>query len=102
MATITKYGVCYNLKESPYDVEYSGYRFFFSTYPNEKKFIEKARIKELWLNDSLSRRFHFDIDASLIAIFQLYNQIENRGFYVVAVTGKEFNSLDDISIKAVM
>lgn len=102
MSELTKYGVCYNLKQSPYDVEYSGYRFFFSTYTNEKKFIEKVRIKELWLTDSLSRRFHFAVDASIIAIFQLYNQIENRGFYVVSVTGEEFESLDDIKIKAVM
>lgn len=102
MASITKYGVCYNLHDSPYNLEYSGYKFYFSTYTNEKKFIEKARIKELWLTDSLSRRFHFNVDASLIAIFQLYNQIENRGFYVVAVTGQEFESLDDVHIKAVM
>lgn len=102
MTELTKYGVCYNLHDTPYSVEYSGYKFYFSTYSNEKKFVQKARIKEEWLTDSLSRRFHFVVDASLIAIFQLYNQIENRGFYVVNVFGEEYNSLNDINMRVVM
>ncbi len=102
MASLTRNGVCYSIMDSPFYQDYGGYRFFFSSETHRSKFFEKARIREEWLTDSLSRRFHFKFDASLLAIFQLYDQVESRGFYVVCEGGQELNSLDDVKIKAVM
>lgn len=102
MADLTKSGVCYRLSKSPFYEDYKGYRFFFSSETHRRNFHAKARIKEQWLSDSLSRRFHFDVDASEIAIFQLYWQIETRGFYVVSETGREYYSLRDVGMRTRM
>lgn len=102
MASLTKSGVCYTVRESPFYQDWAGYRFYFSSEVHRRNFFAKARIKELWLSDSFSRRFHFHVDASLIAVFQLYRQIETRGFYVVAETGREFTSWDDVNFVGVM
>lgn len=102
MADLTRNGVCYDLRDTPYTHEYAGYRFHFSSEYHRRNFAAKVLIREQWLSDSLTRRFKFRVDASIIAIFQLYRQIETRGFYVVSVTGREFASLDDVSIVAHM
>ena len=83
MATLSSGGVAYRLEDSPFIVERFGIVYHFSSLKHKEKFIENVRIKEDWLCDSLSRRFHFMIDARLIADMQLYLQIEKRGFYVV-------------------
>ena len=90
------------MRETPYTHDYAGYRFHFSSECHRRNFAAKTLIREEWLSDSLSRRFKFRVDAGMIAIFQLYRQIETRGFYVVSVTGREFASLDDVSIVARM
>lgn len=102
MVEITRSGVCYKVNESPFYQDYAGYRFYFSSETHRRNFFEKARMKEEWLTDSMSRRFKFKVDASLMAVFQLYRQIETRGFYIVSEAGREFNSLEDINFKAVM
>lgn len=102
MADLTRNGVCYDLRDTPYTHDYAGYRFHFSSECHRRNFAAKALIREQWLSDSLSRRFKFRVDAGIVAIFQLYRQIETRGFYVVSVTGREFTSLDDVSIVAHM
>ena len=92
-AELTANGVCYNLKRSPYTYEYFGFRFYFSSRTHLKNFVEKATMKQEWLCDSLTRRFKYDVDASTLAVFQLYNTIETRGFHVVRLIDEK--SIED-------
>lgn len=102
MADISKNGVSYNLATAPYTSYRRGYVFHFSTLPHLQKFEAQAQGREEWLCDSLSRRFHFWVDACVLALFQLYVQIEGRGFYVVREDdGTVFNSVADFSLKVV-
>lgn len=98
MGNLTRSGVCYEVCDSPFYQDWKGYRFYFSSEVHRRNFFNKACIREEWLSDSLSRRFHFKIDASLIAVFQLYHQIETRGFFVIDDEGHEFTCLSEISM----
>lgn len=99
---LTRSGVCYNLNESPFYTEWNGITFYFSSETHKRKFDRYIKIKTDWLSDSLSRRFHFNIEASYIAIFQLYNLTETRGFHVKMVNGESVYSINDIYIEAVL
>ena len=93
---LTKHGVCYDLAVSPYVAEKLGFCFHFSTAAHARNFREKADMRIGWLNDSLSRRFKYRIDVPLLAVFQLYNQIETRGFYVVDSDGRVYSCRDEV------
>lgn len=95
MSNLTRYGVCYDLHDTPYKVHYRGIEFRFSTAAHVRRFEEEARKREDWLSDSLSRRFKFKFDASLPALLQLYIQIETRGFCVI-INGKVYESRDEL------
>lgn len=82
MASTTRNGVAYDLEASPYMAEYLGHTFLFSSDLHRRNFVAKAQMKREWLNDSLSRRFKCIIKADLLAVLQLYTQIETRGFCV--------------------
>lgn len=100
---LTPSGVCYDLKNTPFHCAYDGYEWYFSSHTHLLKFQQKARIKTDWLSDSLTNRFHFTIEASQIALFQLYRQVETRGFYVIDYDkAKEYNSISDINMKVVL
>lgn len=100
--TLTKAGVCYNVERSPYSFEYMGYTFFFSSPGHRDSFMEKARVRREWLTDSLSKRFHFKVEADLVAVFQLYCQVETRGFHVVDELGNVYRDRGDLRFKAVL
>ena len=78
----TKNGVEYDLTRTPYSSTWDCYTFFFSSATHLEKFEYRRQSRIDWLCDSLSRRFHVEIDASVLAVFQLYMQIETRGFRV--------------------
>lgn len=96
---LTKNGVCYDIEESPYYHDCHGFRFYFSSLPHLAKFKRDCLVKEEWLTDSLSRRFKFMIDATVLAVFQLYTQVETRGFYIVAENGHEYRNLSEVKMK---
>lgn len=98
---MTRYGVCYNLKESPYSLILYGYEWFFSTAAHMENFRKKSRIRRDWLNDSLTRRFKVDIEASELALFQLYQQVETRGFYVVDMYGNVLDCPECVEFEVV-
>lgn len=85
MANVTRNGVCYDLSSSPYVSEVGDYALRFSSLPHLKKFERDLEKTRLWLSDSLSRRFHMTVDASLLAMLNLYRQVETRGYYVTDV-----------------
>lgn len=101
MAELTKSGVCYNLKGSPYSVWYGGFTFYFSSVTHQRNFMEKCRIRCEWMRDSMTRRFHMDVDMGALPLFQLYMQVERRGFYVVSDRGHEYRSHKDVGFKVV-
>lgn len=80
---ITKNGVCYDLSVSPYVFYIRGFELHFSSGSHLDKFKQTWQMKIDWLNDSLSRRFHFDLIFDDLAILNTYRQIETRGFYVI-------------------
>lgn len=86
---VTANGVCYDAQRTPFTVHLEDFTFHFSTEKHRQAFKAKALLRREWLNDSLSRRFHFEIDTGLLAIFQLYEQIEKRWFWVENVESKE-------------
>lgn len=78
----TKNGIEYNLNVSPYKCTWRGLEFFFSSAIHLQKFQDKLDTRIEWLNDSMSRRFHFSVEADYIAVIQLYCQVETRGFLI--------------------
>lgn len=93
------YGVCYDLRDTPYRVDYGGYTFCFSSANHERRFRENARIRVGWLEDSMSRRFHFHMTLPDVALFQLYRQIEQRGFRVECSDGTVLDRVTDVSFE---
>ena len=92
-------GVYYNVAHSPLEVVRYGYRYKFSSQTHRDKFALKAKVREEWLCDSLSRRFKFHVDCPVIADMQLYLQVETRGFYVEDTrTGVVYESPDQLQV----
>lgn len=87
-SSLSKYGVAYNLEQSPYGASWTDevtgrmYEFCFSTVKHRDKFLSMLYKRIPWMNDSMSRRFHVVVDVSVVAVLQLYMQIETRGFLV--------------------
>ena len=81
-ASQTKSPVVYNLMDSQFEVVKRGYVFRFSTQRHAEKFGQSADYKVEWMNDSMTRRFHIPCRFDELALFQLYMQIEGRGFLV--------------------
>lgn len=79
---LTKNGICYDLDESPFVCSTPFFEYRFSSGKHLEKFRENAEKRKAWLNDSMSRRFHIDVDMEILAELQLYMQVETRGFYV--------------------
>ena len=59
--TLTKNGICYDLKESPYFYFVGVYKFFFSCHAHLVKFSKGLEANRDWLNDSMTRRFKFNM-----------------------------------------
>lgn len=89
---LTKNGVCYDLKESPFTYEWRGIVYFFSSNMHRNHFKRDVVKKEEWLEDSLTRRFKCTVRLPILADIQLYTQIETRGFYVQTNDGAEYES----------
>ena len=78
----TRNGIEYNLWDSHYICDWGCYRFYFSSATHLAKFKKNIKIRIEWLDDSLSRRFRFDVIVPSLAVFQLYRQVETRGFLI--------------------
>lgn len=103
--TVSKYGVAYNLAESPYFYEMNFrtggvdclIHFRFSSVSHRRKFIDTARNRIEWLNDSMSRRFRVTVRMDELAVLQLYQQVETRGFYM-EIDGKVARCPDEVRL----
>lgn len=82
LSNLTRSGVCYDLPNSPFDTGYGVYLLKFSSMSHKDKFDREVHKKELWLNDSLQRRFKCRLRFDLLAALHFYRQVETRGFCV--------------------
>lgn len=95
-------GVVYDIHNSPYIVHRNGLIFKFSSARHMDKFMMEVRIREEWLNDSLSRRFKVQVELSILADFQLYQQIERRGFHVEDEEGSVYVCREQVLLDGLM
>ena len=102
MVRMSAHGVVYDLPNSPFVYERNGFLFRFSSERHLVKFMENVSKKEDWLCDSLSRRFHVNVDARLLADFQLYYQVETRGCSIRSISGEEITCQEEIAISCLI
>lgn len=81
-ASQVKSPVTYDLENTAWQAIIGEYRFCFSTMAHRDKFLSKVNGHIDWMNDSMTRRFHMPCSFHRLAMFQLYMQIEGRGFLV--------------------
>lgn len=85
-ATITRNGVCYDLKNTPYvlEIEYGGapVKYSFSSELYRGKFQERIKSNREKINSSLTNRFGMPIEFNMLADVNLYATVEKRGFCV--------------------
>lgn len=84
---ITRNGVCYNLKKSPYRMEDESLTFVFSSALHMEKFEKQRKAHRKKINESLTKRFGLAVDVSVLADVVLYKRIETRGFLIVCKEG---------------
>lgn len=101
MANMTKYGVSYDFSNPEFECRFDGVTFRFSSKSHKARFMEYATQHMRGVSSSLTRRFKYGIDATILALFQYYRQVETRGFYVV-IGDVTYRSPDLIDFKVVM
>lgn len=99
MSNVTAYGICYNLDESPYWYRWGEYEFRFSSPSHMRKFVEQITVKRDWLNDSLSRRWKLNVSADVVAVLNLYRQVETRGYLIIDAMGREYRKPEEFTVR---
>ena len=83
---LTRHGVCYNLKETPYKVKIQYNNdiiiYHFSTTSNIERFQNKLQDNRDKINESLSKRFNIELENDKLCDLRLYTMIEKRGFFI--------------------
>ena len=98
-ASQTKKAVHYDLKTTPFTVAEHGLDFHFSSVKHAEKFGREALSRVEWLNDSMTRRFHIPCKFDELALFQLYQQIEGRGFCVYDIHSEVwYHSAEEVKL----
>lgn len=96
---LTRAGVSYNLHKSPHllDMEYEDTRviYHFSSDTYRIKFLSRCGENREAINQSLSKRFGFNIKVDLLADLKLYATIEKRGF-LISIDGEFAECQNDI------
>ena len=102
MQNLTRDGICYNFLKTPYEVKVPYYNnkeliYKFSSKNNVRRFKEKLEENRKKINDSISKRFKFDIQNDLICDIKLYSMIETRGFLITG-NGVFLECLENIQL----
>ena len=89
---LTRNGIAYNLKLSPYEVKikydkdsYIKYKFSSNLY--KENFENKLKENRVNISTSLSKRFGFIIINEKLSDLKLYSSIEKRGFLIETKEG---------------
>ena len=80
--------VAYDLEHSPFVLTIDGVTYHFSSAFLLNNFLKKLEISRNSISESLSNRFHFEIDARRISDIFLYSKTESRGFYIILENGE--------------
>lgn len=94
---MTKNGIEYNLKISPYEIKINDYTFKFSSKFYKEKYNELLNETAIKNNLSLSKRYKVKFEFSELWAILLYREIEKRGFYILK-NNEVITCLDDIII----
>ena len=103
MSNLTRGGVAYNLTESPYryNVDYPSQQnsitFVFSSEFYRGIFIKKLQGNRKTINQSLSKRFGFEMEHNILCDIKLYTSIEKRGFLIYQ-NGEKFECQKSIRL----
>lgn len=74
--------VFYDLNDTRFVLKRGNYNYHFSSQYNLRRFMEKEEQFNKEINNSLSNRFKFLVDAYDLSRFALYKKIERRGFLI--------------------
>ena len=103
MSKLTRGGICYDLKVSPFTVTvyyqnvHDYVTYVFSSELNRVKFLERMDSQREKIENSFTKRFGYTIKHNLIADIQLYQMIENRGF-LIQINGDNLECLNSIKL----
>lgn len=98
MKDLTRNGICYNLRKSPYRIKLgSRIVLYFSSELNKTKFLNREKQHRDKINESLTNRFGVLINCDILGFIQLYTQIEKRGFYML-LDGEEILCKDNLRL----
>lgn len=79
---MTRNGIVYKLELSPYKATVEGVTFMFSSVNHLEKFLEKLGENRELITYSLSKRFGFSVNLSILNDIVLYAKVETRGFLI--------------------
>ena len=83
---LTRNGVAKDLSKSPYMftevVDEGVVTFYFSSRLHLNNFCEKRDANYTMIYNYIYKRFKYKVDCRLLADCNLYQKIENRGFYI--------------------
>ena len=99
---LTRNGIAYNFDISPYKatVNYSkddSITFTFSSELYKEKFLTKLDENRSIINNSLSKRFGFDIVNDKLSDIKLYSSTEKRGF-LLEIKDNKYSCLSTIKL----
>lgn len=94
---MTRNGIVYNLNISPYRITLDDITFYFSSINHLEKFSEKLIENRNLIKYSLSKRFGFNVNITLLADIVLYSRVETRGFLITS-NGRIYQCKKDITL----
>ena len=86
--SMTRNGIEYDLKKSPFIIEIDGVIFHFSSKWHKLKFTQDYKINRDKIRDALFNKFSIYVTADNLADVVLYSKIETRGF-LLEIAGEE-------------
>ena len=92
---MSRNGIVYNLNISPYRITIDDLTFYFSSINHLEKFSEKLNENRKIIKHSLSMRFGFTVNITLLADIVLYSRVETRGFLITS-NGRIYQCKKDI------
>lgn len=101
MAKLTRSNVAHDLNISPHKLTIEYYvdsiTFVFSSEYNRNRFCAKLVENRNYHNDSLSKRYGFEIQNDVLCDVKLYSQVEKRGFLIL-VDGEKIECLTKVNL----
>lgn len=79
---MTRNGIFYNLMESHYIFKDTYIWYYFSSSLHLKKFKDRQHNHRLMVEETLEKRFGFEIHNNLLSDLILYKNLESRGFLI--------------------